>query len=162
MVSSDVKDNLIFIIRRQLGWMAGSHFIQGSVALSERSKSSVGNISDLVDFRQGMLVAFNQAQCSASAFWGPLESLHDLIEPLQRNWASIYIGSGASSICNDGGFSWFRDRRDFGRYFPPTVLKHKSGPFISLNVGVSQLITWFHIAFSLSFPEGLSPLKRHH
>jgi hypothetical protein len=35
-----------------------------------------------------------------------------LIEPLQRNWVSIYFGGGASSICNDRGFSWFRDRGD--------------------------------------------------
>jgi hypothetical protein len=122
MVSGDVKDNLTFMARGQLGWTARSYFIQGSVALSERSKGSVRNVGDLVDFRQGMSAAFNQAQRSASAFWGPLKSLHDLIEPLQRNWVSIYFGGGASSICNDRGFSWFRDRGDFGRYFPPIIV----------------------------------------
>ena len=66
----------------QLGWTAGSYFIQGSVALSERSKGSVRNVGDMVDFRQGMSAAFNQTQRSASTFWGPLKSLHDLIEPL--------------------------------------------------------------------------------
>jgi hypothetical protein len=57
MVSSDVKDNLTFMARGQLGWTARSYYIQGSVALSERSKGSVRNVSDLVDFRQGMLAA---------------------------------------------------------------------------------------------------------
>jgi hypothetical protein len=122
MVSGDVKDNLTFMARGQLGWTAGSYFIQGSVALSEGSKGSVRNVGDLVDFRQGMSAAFNQAQRSASAFWGPLKSLHDLIEQLQRNWVSIYVGGGASGICNNGSFSWFRDRGDFGRYFPPIIV----------------------------------------
>jgi len=53
--------------------------------LSEGSKGSDRNVGNLVDFRQGISVALNQAQCSASAFWCPLESLHDLIEELQRN-----------------------------------------------------------------------------
>jgi len=56
-----------------------------SVALSERSKSSVKNVGNLVDFKQEMSVAFNQVQRSASVFWGSLKSLHDLIESLQRN-----------------------------------------------------------------------------
>jgi hypothetical protein len=37
-----------------------------------------------------------------------------LIEPLQRNRVSLYVGGCASGICNDGGFSWFRDRGHFG------------------------------------------------
>ena len=53
--------------------------------LSEGLKGSVRNVNNVVDFRQGMLVALNQAQCSASPFWCPLESLHELIEELQRN-----------------------------------------------------------------------------
>jgi hypothetical protein len=122
MVSGDVKDNLAFMARGQLGWTTGSYFIQGSIALSEGSKGSVRNIGDLVDFRQGMSAAFNQAQGSASAFWCPLDSLHNLIEYLRRNWVSIYVGGGASGICNDGGFSWFCDRGNFGRYFPPIIV----------------------------------------
>ena len=83
MVSGDVEDNLTFMVGGQLGRTTGSHFVEGIIVHSEGAKSSVRNVGYLIDFRQRMSTAFNQAQGSASVFWCPLDGLHDLLDQLQ-------------------------------------------------------------------------------
>jgi hypothetical protein len=82
-VSGDVEDNLAFMVKQELTYVTGSYFIHTGVALSKGI--NVGNVCDLTHLRQRMSAPFNQAQCSTSVFWSPLNSLRDLIKQLQRN-----------------------------------------------------------------------------
>jgi hypothetical protein len=100
MVSGDMKDNLAFIMNRQSGWTTRSYFVEWCIAFLEISKGTKRNIGDMVDFREGVSGALDQAQCSTSAFGSPLESLHDVFDKLQKNWGSIYPGGGGIWICN--------------------------------------------------------------
>jgi hypothetical protein len=51
MVSGDVEDNLTFMARLQLGWMTGSHFTKGGIALSEFPEGFGWDVADVADFK---------------------------------------------------------------------------------------------------------------
>ena len=51
MVSSDMKDNLTFMARRQLERTTRSYFIEGCISLFELFESAFRNVGDGGDFR---------------------------------------------------------------------------------------------------------------
>jgi hypothetical protein len=75
---------------KSLRKFSGNHLIGSEGVVVVRIPSViVRNVGDIGDFWKGMSATLEQAQGSASAFGSPLESLHNLIDQLQRNWASI-------------------------------------------------------------------------
>jgi len=51
MVFGDIKDNLTFMARRQLGRTIRSYFIEGCISFFELFESAFRNVGDGGDFR---------------------------------------------------------------------------------------------------------------
>ena len=86
----------------------------------------------------------------------------DLFAPGEIVAFGIQLNVPSAMFLNDLLHSHAVSAHSVSKVKRSTVLKHKSSPFISPNAGVSQPITWFRIALSLSFPEASSPLTQHH
>jgi len=69
-----------------------------------------------------MSVAKDQAQHSTPSFWGPLEGLHDWVNPLQRNQGAIYTGGGGRAISNQGSRRNFEEISRSAEYFCGVVV----------------------------------------
>ena len=85
VISGDMEDNLMFMMIRELAWVAQLRVIQGCVALFEVSKDLLRDIGNFSDLTERIYLTLNQPQSSSSFFGGPLHHQKDVFEPLLDN-----------------------------------------------------------------------------